>query len=49
MWLALAIILVLLWIGGFVIFHIAAFALHILLIVAVVVFVIHLISGRRVI
>jgi hypothetical protein len=49
MWLALAIILVLLWIGGFVIFHIAAFALHILLIVAVVVFVIHLINGRRVI
>ena len=49
MWLALAIILVLLWVGGFLIFHIAAFALHILLIVAVVVFVIHLISGRRVI
>jgi hypothetical protein len=48
MWLALAIILVLLWVGGFLIFHIAAFALHILLIVAVVVFVIHLISGRRV-
>jgi Family of unknown function (DUF5670) len=48
MWLALAIILILLWVGGFLIFHIAAFALHILLIVAVVVFVIHLINGRRV-
>jgi hypothetical protein len=47
MWLALAVILVVLWVGGFVIFHIAAFALHILLIVAVVLFVIHLIGGRR--
>jgi hypothetical protein len=49
MWLALAIILVLLWVGGFVVFHIAAFALHILIIVAVVAFAIHIISGRRVI
>jgi hypothetical protein len=49
MWLALAVILVLLWVGGFVLFHVAAFALHILLIVAVVAFAIHLISGRRII
>jgi hypothetical protein len=49
MWLALAVILVLLWIGGFVLFHVAAFALHILLIVAVVALVIHLLGGRRVI
>ena len=47
MWLALAVILALLWVGGFLIFHIAAFALHILIIVAVVAFVIHLIGGRR--
>jgi hypothetical protein len=32
MWLALAIILILLWVGGFLLFHLAAFALHILLI-----------------
>jgi hypothetical protein len=49
MWLALAIILILLWVGGFLIFHIAAFALHILIIVAVVALVIHLFGGRRVI
>src|ERR1700721_85779 len=34
MWLALAIILILLWVGGFLLFHIAAFALHLLLIIA---------------
>jgi len=49
MWLALAIILILLWVGGFLLFHIAAFALHILLIVAAVALVIHLLSGRRVV
>ena len=47
MWLALAIILILLWVGGFLLFHVAAFALHILLIVAAVALVIHLLSGRR--
>jgi hypothetical protein len=47
MWLALAIILILLWVGGFLLFHIAAFALHILLIVAAVALVIHLLSGGR--
>jgi hypothetical protein len=49
MWLALAIILVLLWVGGFLLFHIAGFILHILLIVALVSLVVHLLSGRRLI
>jgi hypothetical protein len=43
MWLALAIILLLLWVGGFLVFHIAAFAIHILIIVAIVAFAIHII------
>ena len=47
MWLALAIILILLWVGGFLLFHLAAFALHILLIIAAVALVIHLLSGGR--
>jgi hypothetical protein len=47
MWLALAIILVLLWVGGFLLFHVAAFALHILLIIAAVALIIHLLSGGR--
>jgi len=49
MWLALAIILILLWVGGFLLFHIAAFALHILLIIAAVALIIHLFGGRRVV
>jgi hypothetical protein len=47
MWLALAVILILLWVGGFLLFHIAVFALHLLLIVAAVALVIHLLSGGR--
>jgi len=47
MWLALAVVLVLLWVGGFLLFHIAAFALHILLIIAAVALVIHLLGGGR--
>ena len=47
MWLALAIILILLWVGGFLLFHVAAFVLHILLIIAAVALVIHLLGGRR--
>jgi hypothetical protein len=47
MWLALGIILVLLWVGGFLLFHIAAFALHILLIIAAIALIIHLFAGNR--
>ena len=47
MWLALAIILIMLWVGGFLLFHIAAFALHLLLIEAAVALVIHLLAGGR--
>jgi uncharacterized SAM-binding protein YcdF (DUF218 family) len=47
MWLALAVVLVLLWVGGFLLFHIAAFALHILLIIAAVALIIHLLGGGR--
>ena len=47
MWLALAIILILLWVGGFLLFHLAAFFLHILLIVAAVALIVHLVSGGR--
>jgi hypothetical protein len=47
MWLAIAIILIMMWVGGFLLFHIAAFALHLLLIVAAVALVIHLLAGSR--
>jgi len=42
----LAIILFLLWIGGFLVFHIAGFVIHLLLIAAVVVVLIRVIQGR---
>jgi Family of unknown function (DUF5670) len=46
-WLALAALLVLAWIGSFVVFHIAGFLIHLLLIFAVISLVIHLFRGRR--
>jgi hypothetical protein len=47
MFLLLAIILVLLWAGGFFVMHISSFFIHLLIIFAVISLVIHLISGRR--
>ena len=47
MWIGIAIILLLLWASGFFAFHVAGFLIHILLILAVVSFVIHFITGRR--
>ncbi|HEX6495843.1 MAG TPA: lmo0937 family membrane protein [Acidobacteriaceae bacterium] len=47
MWIAIAIILLLLWAGGFLMFHVAGFLIHILLIVAVIAFILHFITGRR--
>jgi hypothetical protein len=46
-WLALAVLLVFAWIGSFVMFHVAGFLIHLLLIFAVISLVIHLFRGRR--
>ena len=43
----LAVILAIAWALGFVVFHVAGGLIHLLLVIAVVVFVINLISGRR--
>jgi hypothetical protein len=45
--LAVALILFLTWIGAFVVFHATAALIHLLLIVAAVFFLVHLSSGRR--
>jgi hypothetical protein len=45
--LALALVLFFTWIGAFVVFHVAAALIHVLLILAVAFLVIHLFSGRR--
>jgi Family of unknown function (DUF5670) len=47
MFLGLAILLVLLWAGGFFVMHISSFFIHILLIVAVISLVAHLFSGKN--
>jgi hypothetical protein len=44
----LAIILVIAWILGFGVFHVAGGLIHLLLLVAIVAFVWHLVTGRRV-
>jgi hypothetical protein len=45
MFLALGFVLLLLWLGGFFMFHVTAFFIHILLILAVVSIVFHFIRG----
>ncbi len=47
MFLILALVLFVLWIAGFVMFHTAGFLIHILLIFAVISIVMHFITGRR--
>jgi hypothetical protein len=47
MWLILALVLVVLWLGGFFVFHVAGFLIHLLLIFAVISLLIHLFTGRR--
>ena len=43
----LAIIFVVLWLGGFLAFHITSAAIHLLLLIAVVLIVLHFVRGRR--
>jgi hypothetical protein len=45
--LGLALVLFFTWIGAFVVFHVAAALIHLLLVLAVAFLVIHLFSGRR--
>jgi hypothetical protein len=45
MFLVIALVLVLAWIGGFVVFHTAGFLIHLLLIFAVVSLIMHFVRG----
>jgi hypothetical protein len=45
--LALALILFFTWIGAFIVFHLAAALIHVLLLFAVIFFLIHFLRGRR--
>jgi hypothetical protein len=45
--LAIALVLFFLWIGAFLVFHVVGALIHLLLLVAVVLFILHLFRGRR--
>jgi Family of unknown function (DUF5670) len=45
--LLIAMLLVIFWIGGFVVFHVASGLIHLLLLFAVISFVVHLVTGSR--
>jgi hypothetical protein len=45
--LGLAILLAILWAGGFVFFHVAGFLIHVLLILAVISLLVHFFTGTR--
>ena len=47
MLLILALILAIAWVLGFTVFHVASGALHILIIIAVIVAIVHFVSSRR--
>jgi len=46
MFLIIALVLFLLWIGGFVVFHTAGFLIHLLLLFAVISIIFHFLRGR---
>ena len=46
MFLILALVLILAWIGGFVVFHTAGFLIHLLLIFAAISIILHFVRGR---
>jgi hypothetical protein len=47
MLLIIAIVLLVLWFLGFLAFHVASAAIHILLALAIIMFIWHLVAGRR--
>ena len=43
----IALLLLIMWVGGFVFFHVAGGLIHLLLLFAIVSFVVHLFTGTR--
>jgi hypothetical protein len=46
MLLTLAVIILILWALGFLAFHVTAWFIHLLLVIAIIVFIVHFIRGR---
>jgi len=49
MLIVLAILLLLAWAGGFVVFHVSSALIHVLLVLAVVAVIVQVVRGRRVV
>ncbi len=47
MFLVLAVVLILLWLGGFFVMHISSFLIHLLLLFALISIIMNFVSGRR--
>lgn len=47
MLLTIAIILLILWLLGFIAFHVTAWFIHVLIVVAIIVFILHFVTGGR--
>lgn len=47
MFLVIALILLIAWLAGFIAFHVTAFFIHFLLILAIVAFIVHFVRPRR--
>ena len=47
MLLAIAAVIAIAWLLGFTVFHVATGAIHILLVVALIVLIVHFVQGRR--
>jgi len=47
MFLVIAIVLVVMWLGGFLMFHAAGFLIHLFLLFAIISLILHFIAGRR--
>jgi hypothetical protein len=47
MFLILAVVLVVLWIGGFTVMHVSSLFIHLLLLFAIISVIMHFVTGRR--
>ena len=47
MFLILAVVLLVLWLGGFLVFHVSSFLIHLLILFAVISVIMHFVTGRR--
>jgi hypothetical protein len=47
MFLILAVVLVVLWLGGFFVLHISSFFIHLLILFAIISLIMHFVAGRK--